>query len=832
VDIKGLDDMTYIKSAKKVKPSEGNSEDDAQSLRSARQTSCRIPRHYIGLSIFKVMICLAAFSAMLGISSTRSPAQSPANQASPLGTNLARVGYYSSEEPFLNLFKTGGGWWTYNASGPTGEEVLLYTSFLDGNGYPTTLTGGPAHAFTALETLVFRNFNSSDVADPTYQAGDYLLQWTGSGTFAYGDDPGNGTCSTSPCKITVNSPSSNGILITLTSTGVGSNYAQNISLIYCGTWNGSSCSNGYDSLLANGEIFNPNFIARISQFKTLRFMDWMATTVNFQKNWSDRPLPGWVFWDDSRTNATLNGAAPYGSNDGVPAEVMFALCNKLQADCWFNMPPLATDDYVTQFAALAHSMLNSTLKVYVEYANELWNQNLCQPSGTMTQSCIQQVSALCAAAEGAACPYPTSFSTYQANTTYGAVRAVQVGAIWRSVWGADSRRVIRVFGGWNGNTGYHSYWLPWTDPAGHFSGTIAQNVDVLAVAPYFGYSVPDAFTLDQLFTEIMSGGLVSSGGYPGGMIKQTLDWAATNYSMATSAGLGFVAYEGGQSLVDYSGSDAALQTLYAAANRDSRMGTAYTTLLSGWKSLGGTLFINYSDIQQYSKWGYWGALENVLETSSPKYNALMSFITNNPCWWNGCGAVQIPPTTTGPSIPSGLVGSALSSTQIGLAWNASTDTAATVAGYNVYRNGQKVGAASNTSYQDSGLSSGTAYQYSVSAYDTSGKTSAQSPAITVSTPAPPPSPPSVAINSPANGATIRNNGAINIASSAVSTNSRIVSIAITVDRNQLLTCANTTTCSATWPGKSVSMGTHTIGATATDANGSQASTSIIITDLK
>ena len=45
------------------------------------------------------------------------------------------------------------------------------------------------------------------------------------------------------------------------------------------------------------------------------------------------------------------------------------------------------------------------------------------------------------------------------------------------------------------------------DPS-KFAGTAAANVDAFAIAPYFGYPVPDTFTLDQLFTEIMSGGLV------------------------------------------------------------------------------------------------------------------------------------------------------------------------------------------------------------------------------------------------------------------------------------------------------------------------------------
>ena len=598
----------------------------------------------------------AAIVLVFCLPSVYATAQSNSN--SPLGTNLAGVNYYSAEQPFLNIFKTGGGWTTViGGTGPdTAEEVALYQRFLDSNGYPTTLSPGAGYKFNALAVLLLRGLNSSDVSQPTYQAGDYLLQWSGSGSWFYNYDA-SGTCTTSPCKITISSPSGGGGLwLVLTSTTPG-NTVKNVSLIYCGTWNGSSCSNGYDKLLANGEMFNPTFVSRIKPFKTLRFMDWMETLNNFQTNWTDRPGLNWAFWADSRTNATINGADPRPGhskiNDGVPAEVMFALCNEVQADCWFNMPPLATDDYVTQFATLAHSTLNNNLKVYVEYANEVWNGVFApSQSGTIPTAPLNNASVWQQLQTLGHTVYP-NVTGFGAAFLYGeAYRPVQVGHDWKVAWGSDSGRVIRLAAGQNGwpernvcilstlpngsmpgvycnasSQGGPAYWY------GTTGGSVAQNVDAFAVAPYFGYAVPDTLTLDQLFTEIMSGGVVP-GGYPGGMIKQTLDWAAANYATAQAAGLPLVAYEGGQSLVSIS--DTTLQALYAAANRDPRMGTAYTTYLNGWKSLGGGMFNHFADILQYSKWGYWGALENVLQTSSPKYNALTGFISSNPCWWAGC----------------------------------------------------------------------------------------------------------------------------------------------------------------------------------------------------
>src|SRR5262249_2109979 len=124
----------------------------------------------------------------------------------------------------------------------------------------------------------------------------------------------------------------------------------------------------------------------------------------------------------------------------------------------------------------------------------------------------------------------------------------------------------------------------------------AHNVNAIAIAPYFGYDVPNTWTtqsdggLTSLFTEMMQGGL-SPGGYSGGMIKQALDWVASYVTVANSYSLPLIAYEGGQTLIN--SNDAALTSLYVAANRDSRMGTAYATYLQGWKNAGAQLFSHF-----------------------------------------------------------------------------------------------------------------------------------------------------------------------------------------------------------------------------------------------
>ncbi|MFD0712523.1 glycosyl hydrolase family 8 [Paenibacillus sp. GCM10027626] len=69
-----------------------------------------------------------------------------------------------------------------------------------------------------------------------------------------------------------------------------------------------------------------------------------------------------------------------------------------------------------------------------------------------------------------------------------------------------------------------------------------------------------------------------------------------------------------------------------------------------------------------------------------------------------------------PSAPADLQGKAMSAYQVHLTWSASPGSVP-VSGYNVYRNGVKVGAvnASTLSYQDTGLSPDTIYTYKVTA---------------------------------------------------------------------------------------------------------------------
>jgi chitodextrinase len=72
--------------------------------------------------------------------------------------------------------------------------------------------------------------------------------------------------------------------------------------------------------------------------------------------------------------------------------------------------------------------------------------------------------------------------------------------------------------------------------------------------------------------------------------------------------------------------------------------------------------------------------------------------------------------TEAPAVPAGLTATAVSGTQVNLAWSASTDDVG-VTGYYVYLNDQPLATTTTTSFSHTGLTAGNTYNYRVSAYD-------------------------------------------------------------------------------------------------------------------
>jgi hypothetical protein len=540
------------------------------------------------------------------------------NARSPLGMNLQAVNYFTNEQPFLNIFKTTWisksnpqGWQTHRNSSAgfdSGEGRYVQT---DENGYPTTLTPGSGASnsapFSSVGVIFLFNLGKSDAGTgPNYPAGLYVVRYDGQGTLSYGNDARLVSSSPGRDVFNVATPTYEGgidLRITATDPHHTGNYLRNIRVVKA----------EQENLLTSGGVFNPTFLSLLQNFRVLRGMQWLQIDDQggLMTGWSQRPRPSDAGW-----------GGPYGT----PVEALLELCNATGADCWLNIPHAATNDYITQMAILAHSMLGSSQKAYVEYSNEVWNSGYPQFAYANAQGRQMWPGA------GPRADY--------GNNWYG-MRVAQTCDIWKSAWGADASRVVCVMGAFAA--------VPWTATealncelwkGGGNAPCSGHGIGAVAIAPYFAYVHAQTY-----WTTASDGGLKTLFlAIDRGDIQTTSGWEAAYRKTLAPYHLPLITYEGGQTLVSSQVSDptGVVKNLYITANRDPRMGAEYTTALNDWRANGGQIYTIYADINKPSEFGEWGALESVWDTvtplasAPPKWQAIQNFIAANPCWWPGC----------------------------------------------------------------------------------------------------------------------------------------------------------------------------------------------------
>ena len=76
----------------------------------------------------------------------------------------------------------------------------------------------------------------------------------------------------------------------------------------------------------------------------------------------------------------------------------------------------------------------------------------------------------------------------------------------------------------------------------------------------------------------------------------------------------------------------ALTLLFNNFNRDPRIGPLYAGYFSSLKATGGELFVHFTDVSRYTKFGSWGALEYIAQprVEAPKFDALQTYIETQP----------------------------------------------------------------------------------------------------------------------------------------------------------------------------------------------------------
>ena len=369
----------------------------------------------------------------------------------------------------------------------------------------------------------------------------------------------------------------------------------------------------YIDIYDKGEIFNPDYINFISQFKTLRFMDWLETNNSHIARWDERPK-----MTDSRW-----------SKKGVPYEVIIRLANKTKTNPWITIPHLATDTHIRKLAKLIKKSLDPGLIAYIEYSNEVWNRGFLQ-ARYATDMGIKRW--------GRKTPF--------VGSQWYAMRSAQICDIFKKeIFKNESSRIHCVIGtqtAWK-NLGNYVLDCPQWVKEGN-EPCYKHGFNSLAITGYFKGCLDGAprngkpeYTdrirdwarqgkdgIKKAFDQIEFGTYFDC--------NLTLNELGKLYryykQVADKRGLILTAYEGGSHVVVNGYAkyrhDELLVNFSHKLNRHKRMYDLYIKNFNLWKNYGGDIFLHYYDIGLPSKHGSWGAIEYLGQKSTPKYDAILT----------------------------------------------------------------------------------------------------------------------------------------------------------------------------------------------------------------
>ncbi len=588
----------------------------------------RLPLRSLRLSTLR---CVATTLTLVLLVSGTAMAASP-GLGPQVGTNLGFLNDLAGEWPFVDVFKTSSRWYLSSATcwDCPGLEV-------DAEGWVESLPAGHyAHTFVFSQVPNAMPHDSISQHYHVYYDGVGLLDYDGAARLI-SHQPGHDVVEVDPASdqafaITILRTASTGLP---GDTTPPSEYIRNIRVIapggVCSNDPFQACMNAGDcpaggaptcELFTDNEtqIFHPRFLANVEPFDVVRLMDWSRTIESEITDYDDYPTEQSARWHQA------------------PATIMAELANRLDADIWINIPHVGDENFASGFADDLAPVLEPGRKVYVEYANEVWNWEFPVHGAATAAGCNAYPALDCG----------TEAGSESARARYTVDRAIDIWGDFIAAFDAlpqdsGAARVVRVLSSQLGNHDLHGELLSHRD--------VYESVDAFAVGAYFGWFLggddvvqtwgyQTAQDLDPLFARLAT----EVGDTVGDMEWDRL-YLAGNY-----ASIPLVFYEGGQGLVAWGDNQEGpldpedgvtsnwehSALVFDAANRDPRMGDIYDQLLSGWQDRGGAvLFNHYVNCRSFRPWQHYGALEHQRflddpNNTAPKYQALIDFIDGLP----------------------------------------------------------------------------------------------------------------------------------------------------------------------------------------------------------
>jgi len=548
-----------------------------------------IPRR-LSRSAIAIVIVVAAIACptILFTQTARGTTSDELPPASFLGTNLEVFADYA-EWAFVDAFRISSPWisgtpWAPGQSAIWNDGRVLD---LDGRGWVRSLQPNQIARTTMLWGPL-----------PYRPPGRYVVLYDGEGEMNY--TAGAHLVQSTPGRDVLEVSSTSGIELDIVATNP-SNYIRNIRVIMPG---GIYADDPYtlitepdpnrDDYLSFEDhyqqiVFHPDFLNALHGYASVRFMNWMHTNGSTQSAWANRPQLTDAQW----------------TRNGPPIEIMIDLANRVGFNPWFNIPHLADNNYVTQFAALLADQLNPQLTPYIEYSNEVWNTTFPQHTYTRTQGLTLGLDT----------------DGYQAALKYYAQRSKEIFNITGTTLGDHFTAVIGS-----------KQWSA-ADSQTILNGALgAAGSPVLAIGGYFGFEATWPENCDRIASMDVNQFLdyLEQEALPLSLQQTTLQ-----AQVAEANGVPLVVYEGGQHLTtNYCNGNQTkqhqIENLFDQANLHPRMTNIYLTHLTNQRLGGAQLFVHYLDTAKWTAISRFGARQHLQQTQTPRYEALRAILDQGP----------------------------------------------------------------------------------------------------------------------------------------------------------------------------------------------------------
>ena len=540
------------------------------------------------------------------------PAVGEEHAVLPIGMNISGISDWDFGFPFLNLLWGAREWITQNASGPNPWDTgLTGTLELDEHGYPVELPVRPEGGSAQVVATLLPN---------TLAPGKYVILYDGEGEIAV--RYGSRILDAKPGRIEI-SMSHNGSTFEYVSIrkSVRGNHIRNLRVLPI----------EYEHANLEENPFRPEVLEFCKPWHCLRFVDWLSTNDSANQKWSNRKLKKFYTQVGNIGDAVGLFGEPMPSwkrqwASGVAIELCVQLANMTKTDAWLCVPHLADDEYITEMALLVKNQLDPSLRVYVEFSNEIWNWQFLQATWMLRSELAGDL----VAATGAQPPWKGGVKPGQFKdgvVVQGAGEGVdhpeRIGALFRrcfKIWedvftGEDRKRLIRVC----------AVQAVWADTVNRTLNWVMANggCDALAMAGYFGADDEVYLRWDAAGERLTADDVIADMHL---MIAKQSDIIAVTAGYAYKAGVRLITYEGGQHIQPQGQAKKPYNPALGAAQHLPEMYDLVRQNLDLYAKAGCDLFCAYNSVsQQGMQWGSWGHAERYDQdpTVAPKYRAIL-----------------------------------------------------------------------------------------------------------------------------------------------------------------------------------------------------------------